>query len=194
MSETKTKLSPAPSPKERRRARGPKILLRDTGTEARRVAVAVLEVLAGARSPTEAAEALGVSAPRYYALESRALSGLVAGCRRRSRGPQRSAERECARLRREVERLGRECTRLQALVRLSQRTVGIARVAETPKKGPEGKRRRKRATVRALRALESLREANEEKTLATAGPPGDDRGVMSARPGGGVEPEVPKGP
>ena len=34
--------------------------------EAKRVAAAILEVLAGARTPTEAAQALGLSLPRYY--------------------------------------------------------------------------------------------------------------------------------
>jgi hypothetical protein len=49
-----------------------------TNAGVKRQAAAILEVLAGARTPTEAATALAVSLPRYYQLESRALEGLVA--------------------------------------------------------------------------------------------------------------------
>src|SRR4051794_22583 len=59
--------------------------------EARRVAAAILEVLAGVQTPGEAATGLGISLPRYYQLEMRAVAGLVVACedrrRRRGRGP-----------------------------------------------------------------------------------------------------------
>jgi len=44
---------------------------------------------AGARTPTEAAQALGLSLPRYYLLEERALQGMLVACEPRSmsRGP-----------------------------------------------------------------------------------------------------------
>src|SRR5260370_37614406 len=48
--------------------------------QAKQRAAAILEVLAGARSPTDAAVALGVSLPRYYLLEEKALAGLLAAC------------------------------------------------------------------------------------------------------------------
>jgi len=67
--------------------------------EARRLAAAVLEVLAGGRTPTEAAEVLGVSPPRYYALEQRALKGLVSACRKRPRGRVKTSEWEIEKLR-----------------------------------------------------------------------------------------------
>lgn len=195
MTETsKTPSTPQEAKRPRRRARGPKIALEDIDAEARKVAVAILEVLAGVRSPTEAAESLGVSATRYYALESRALSGLISACRRRPRGPGRNAERECARLRRELERVGRECARLQALVRLSQRTVGIARVSEKPKKSGPKKRRRRRPTARALRAVESLRPRGDEKTLAEGTGRGDDLLERSPPSGRGVSPAAHEGP
>ena len=49
-----------------------------TPSEAQRLAAAILEVLAGVRSPPAASELLGISLPRYYQLEARALEGLVA--------------------------------------------------------------------------------------------------------------------
>ena len=52
--------------------------------EAQRFAAAILEVLAGVRTPTDAAAALGISVPRYYLWEQRALGR--AGSRLSSRG------------------------------------------------------------------------------------------------------------
>jgi hypothetical protein len=125
--------------------------------EARRVAAVVLEVLGGSRTPTDAAAALSVSLPRYYALETRALEGLLEACERRSRGPRRSAEREIGRLRREVARLERESARSQALFRVAHRALGL-RPPERP--GPsKGKRRRRQPVVRALRAAALIRPA-----------------------------------
>ena len=43
---------------------------KDRGVEAKRMATAILEVLAGARAPTEAATALSLSVPRYYQVEA----------------------------------------------------------------------------------------------------------------------------
>src|SRR5262249_32609299 len=96
-----------------------------TSPEAKRVAAAVLEVLAGTRGPAEAAAALGISLPRYSQLERRALAGLVAACEPR-RGGRRRGGNELAALRQECERLQRECARQQALVRAAQRSVGLA--------------------------------------------------------------------
>ena len=48
-------------------------------SEANRFAVVILEVLAGGRSPGEAAKVLGVTPPRYYQLETRALEGHGGG-------------------------------------------------------------------------------------------------------------------
>lgn len=127
------------------------------------MAAAILEVLAGVRTPTEAAGALGVSLPRYYALETRALGGLLKACERRPRGPRRNEERQCAKLRREVERLEREAARAQALLRAAQRAVGL-RSVESPKAKAEAsgkKRRKRRATARALRAVAILRTPAE---------------------------------
>jgi hypothetical protein len=132
------------------------------GAEARRLAAAILEVLAGARTPLQAAQALGLSLPRYYLLESRAVHAIVLACEPRSPGRGVSPESALAALRRECEQLRREVARQQALVRAGQRTIGLA--APAPR-GPErnGKKRRaRRPTVRALRAVARLTEDQPE--------------------------------
>jgi hypothetical protein len=129
---------------------------------ARRAAAAVLEVLAGARTPTEAAEALGVSANRYYQLEARALRGLVEACEPRPRGPGVAPEKELAKLHRETDRLRVEAARYQALARASQKTVGLQPPKPSrPQKGG-GKKRGRKPSVRALKVA---------RALATEAPP-----------------------
>src|ERR1700674_5367269 len=86
---------------------------RDHTPDARRLAAAVLEVLAGERTPTEAAQAIGVSVPRYYQIESRALRGLLDACQPKPRGPGRSIDKELTRVLHESQRLQRELTRQQ---------------------------------------------------------------------------------
>jgi hypothetical protein len=132
----------------------------DASVEARRLAAAILEVLAGLQTPSAAAMGLGLSLCRYYQLEGRALAGLVAACE--SRRPGRQAGSELARLRQECERLRRDCARQQALVRAARRTVGLAEPppAPTPPAGTRPRRRR-RPTVRALKVVAQLRTAPE---------------------------------
>ena len=123
---------------------------------ARQQAAAILEVLAGVRTPTQAAEALGVSLPRFYVLETRAVQGILLACEPRRLGRQATAESTLATLQRECEQLRRECTRQQALVRAAQRTIGLTAAASRPEKN--GKHRRKRRpTARALRAVAWLK-------------------------------------
>jgi hypothetical protein len=124
------------------------------GREARQRAAVILDVLAGSRTPQQGADALSLSLPRYYQLEARALGGLVAACESRPRGRQVEATAELARANKEVDRLKRELSRYQALVRLTQRTVGVT--APAPEKPGTRKRHRKPA-VRALRRAEALR-------------------------------------
>jgi hypothetical protein len=126
-------------------------------TEAKRLAAAILEVLAGTRTPTEAAQIVGISLPRYYVLENRAVQSILVACERRSTGRVRTAESALAALQRECEQLRRECARLQTLLRAAQRTIGLA--APTPQPEKNGKKRRKRRpTARALRAVARLQE------------------------------------
>ena len=132
--------------------------------QARRQAAAILEVLAGVRRPGEAAQVLGTSLPRYYQLEQRALAGLVSACEPAPRGPRHDHARQLAKLEREKQRLQRECDRQQALVRVTQRSLGLTSPAAKPSgkipaaaDGATGKRRRnRRPAVRALRAARAL--------------------------------------
>jgi hypothetical protein len=137
-----------------RRSPGGATLGQEVSRETRRQAAAILEVLAGVRTPTEAAEALGMSLPRYYQVESRALRGLVAACAPRPKGRQPSEARAVASQKREIERWRREAGRQQALARAAQRAVGLAPPA--PAKAT-GKRIRRRRVARALHVAAALR-------------------------------------
>lgn len=150
----------------------------DTSREARRLAAAVLEVLAGARTPTEAATALSVSLPRYYQVESRALQGLLTACEAKPKGRTRSPEREATTLRQQNERLQREVTRQQALVRAAQRTMGLP--PPLPPAAKSGKKIRKRRVARALSVAKRLQDDQPPSTTpqGESSNPGDsDIGV-----------------
>src|SRR5262245_51096297 len=134
----------------------------EASREAKRLAAMLLDVLAGVRTPPQAAEALGVSLPRYYQLEDRALNGLVAACESRPRGRQADGEAHVRLLEKEVERLRRELARYQSLVRLTQRTVGVSPPPVTAKESG-GKRRKRRPSVRAMRRAERLRVEVQEQ-------------------------------
>jgi len=134
----------------------------DASKEAKRLAAMLLDVLAGSRTPPQAAETLGVSLPRYYQLEDRGLNGLLLACETRPRGRQaNNSEMQLHMLTKENERLQRELARYQTLVRLTQRSVGVPPPA--PMKAT-GKRRKRKPTVRALRRAERLREESEGET------------------------------
>jgi hypothetical protein len=140
----------------------------DVSADGKRRTAVLLEVLAGVRTPQQAAEALGLSLPGFYQLEERALAQLQVGCDVRPRGRQVTDESKVATLTREVERLKQEVGRYQTLVRLTQRTVGVP-APVTPAK-TAGKRRKRKPMVRAMRRAERLRaEANEEAGTASPG-------------------------
>jgi hypothetical protein len=146
---------------------------KDAGHEAQRLAAAILEVLAGVRTPSQAAEALGVSQARYFQVEARAMQALVAACEPRPRGPGRSADKELAALQRQHERLQRELSRQQALVRLAQRTIGLAppkAAANKPAGKDQSQKRRRRPVVRALRAAAALQRHSQEARGQEASP------------------------
>lgn len=143
--------------------------------EARKLAAAILEVLAGTQTPGEAARSVGLSLARYYQVELRAVAGLVAACEGRRRGRGRASGTDLAQLRQECDRLRRECARQQALVRATRRTVGLTPTA--PVAVGEGSRKRKRRpTARALKMAALLKPA-EAETISPPGPaeakPGD---------------------
>jgi hypothetical protein len=145
------------------------------GSEARRLAAVILEVLAGVQTPTSAALALGIRLPRYYFLEQRALAGLVAACEPRPKGRAVGSDRQIARLERVLAVCRRELGRQQALARAAQRVLGL-KVAPVPavtagKPGAPGKgqpakagtggnagkkSRQRKPVVRALRAARVL--------------------------------------
>jgi hypothetical protein len=123
---------------------------------AKRHAAAILEVLAGLRSPTDASQALGISAMRYYVLERRAMEGMVQALQPRPKGKRKGPEGTLNELRREKIRLEREVGRLQALVRAAQRTMKLPPLASQEKK-KEGGRRARRPQVRAEKTIALLR-------------------------------------
>lgn len=148
---------PKPEAKARKPqlTKGPKIA--SGSAEQRRTAAAILEVLGGARTPPQAAQALGMSLMKYYLLEKRALSKVVEACGPQLRGPRTSPEKQIATLQRQVDRLSQEAERFRALARVAARSVGLAPPAVT-----SGKKRRRAPVVRALRAAHLLRSAPDE--------------------------------
>jgi hypothetical protein len=135
--------------------------------DAKQRAAAILDVLAGGRTPTQAAQALGVSLGRYYLLEDKALAAVVAACEPQPRGPSPDGARRVASLQRECERWQRECARQQALVRAAQRSIGLA-APPPPVAKDKGKKRRRRPVVRALAAAQRLREEPPAAVVSTA--------------------------
>lgn len=164
---------------------------RDSAEAGRRGAV-ILEVLAGVRGATAAAEALGISVNHYYQLERKAVQGLVRACEpqpkgRTARTP--SLEQQLVSVRRELEEARREVLRQSALVRATQRAMGLPETGIGPQeassasareavkkrsaaaaKGSSGAssrggrtRRTRRPTVRALRAVNRLRGTSPGK-------------------------------
>jgi hypothetical protein len=163
--------APAPA-KNGRPARGGagqklRAALGQRSRDAKQRAAAILEVLAGARTPTQAAEALGVSLARYYLLEDQALAALVTACEPQPRGRSSDSGHRFASLQRECERWQRECVRQQTLVRAAQRSIGLPPpLVPTPK--DKGKKRRRRPVVRALAAAQRLRQEPAAAVVSTA--------------------------
>lgn len=121
---------------------------------AKKMAAIILEVLSGLRSPTEGSEALGISAMRYYVMERRALEGMVLALEPRPKGKRQRPEERLNRLEREKRRVERELGRMQALVRASQRTMGLPPPPSREKK--KGQPKRRRPSVRALKVVTLL--------------------------------------
>ena len=165
-----------------------------TPSEAQRLAATILEVLAGMRSPPEASQALAISLPRYYQLEARALAGLVAALAPRAMGKQPSLENRVTLLEKQLAAAHRQCARQEALVRVTQRTLGLAIGAPAkspaPQRDPLGRKKR-RPVVRALKASRALQaQAEAHDAAASAGqvdpaslqPTAPDRGAEEVRP------------
>ena len=159
--------TPEQSPTKQTRKKGPAINRQGTPC-AKRIAAAILEVLGGIRLPSDAAHALGLSLPRYYQLETRALNGLLQACEPRAKGRVRSVASELAAAQKQIATLKRDCSRQQALVRLTQRTVGLG-APQPPKPGPKGLRKRRTPTVRALKVVALLNSGPSGETDAHSG-------------------------
>ena len=128
------------------------------GSEARRRAAVILEVLAGVHTPTTAAQALGIGAQRYYLLEQQALEGLVQACQPRPHGRTVTSDRQIARLERELAVCRRELGRQQALARRRALRVGAesghgssghCREVRCARERPAGQRRSRKETPEA---------------------------------------------
>jgi hypothetical protein len=143
-------------------------------TEAQRRAAVILEVLAGIRTAQEAARLLKISPNSYYIAERKALSGLVAACEPVPRcGPTPDLERQVHQLERALAHCQRECQRQAALVRATQRAVGLPATpvpeaagtnGSKPKRSRKGKAdrsklRSKRHVPRGIRASRALHKA-----------------------------------
>lgn len=142
-----------------------------TLSEAQALAAAILECLAGVRSPPAAAELLSISLPRYYQLEARALAGLVESLGPRPRGKQPSLELRVKQLEKELEAAHRACARQEALVRVTQRSLGLVNLAKPKPPAPstDGKKRKLRKPVaRALKAAQTLRAQASAETGNTS--------------------------
>ena len=147
-----------------KRTRNSVPLVPEASKDAKRLAAVILEVWAGLRTPQQAAEALSVSLPRYYQIEANGLQGLVAGCAPKPKGRQANPAHEAMALRRDNERLRRELGRQQALVRLTQRGLGVAPPSAKP---ATQKGRRRKPVVRALTLAARLQpEVTEPASLS----------------------------
>jgi hypothetical protein len=155
-----------------RRARNQMPLAAENSKEAKRWAVAILEVLGGVLTPQQASTSLGMSLPRYYQMEARALQALLGACETKPRGRQPDPRKEITQLQRENERLQRELNRQQSLVRMA-RSIGLPPVPPTPPNKANGKKSRKRKPVRRALTLAArlAREAATETPGDTSSSP-----------------------
>lgn len=185
--ETATKTRPAKQRNAKKNHPAKKLPLasslgRGFTSQASQRAAAILEVLAGERTPQQAAAALSMSLPNFYIVERKALNGLVKACEPQPKGPPAPGpERKLEALASELARCKRECQRHEALVRATQRAVGLpAQPAPVQKDKPgekkSGIRRRRRPVVRALRHARTLRQNSSSlesgsplEPLATSG-------------------------
>jgi hypothetical protein len=164
-------------------------VVRQATSDARRRAAAVLEVLAGVRTPADAAAAVGVTLPRYYLIEQRAIGALVASCEPAPRGPQLSDQRRIAALEREIVRLKRESGRHQALARAAQRTLGLPPLIPPKQAGKSSEkavlsgksRRKRRPTVRALRLAKELAKEASDNSSGVSPPAGVEQPVPAGK-------------
>lgn len=158
-----------------------KLGLAQVTPESRRYAACVLEVLAGLRSPEQAAEALSMSLPTYYNLETRALRGLIHGCTPTPPGRTLMLLKQVRSLELKSAALEKQVGRYQALLRNAQRSAGLL-PPPAPAPGKTPGRRKHRPVVRALRAIEVLQRGpaagcEEPVESSASSPPGSPPAV-----------------
>jgi hypothetical protein len=157
--------------------------------QAKTTAAVVLEGLSGLRSAPEAARALGVTVARYYTLEAQAVAGLLSACEPAPPGPAPGLanERTLERLRQDHRRQDQELSRLRAVLRTTQRSLGIQPAATTPPapgstSGKAGKSRRaRRPVVRAMTVVRRLMAAGSAAP-APASPAEGAAAAVSTKP------------
>ena len=153
-----TPIAKTPKPKRTKLLEG-ELALTQVSAESRKQAACVLEVLAGLRTPEQAALALGLTLQTYYNVETRALRGLIHGCTPTPPGRTMGLLKQVRGLETRCAGLQRQLGRYQALLRNAQRSVGLMAVAQPPGKTLKGKtagKRKRRPVVRALRSIELL--------------------------------------
>jgi hypothetical protein len=151
----------------------------EASADAKRYAQAVLEVLAGIRGPSDAAEALSTSLPNYYKLETKALEGLVSALEPRERGRKGLSDEDRIRtIEKERDALRREVERMRSLVRLAQRTVGMPQSTQAGE-NKDKKGRKSRRTNRAKRILARL-GGDKRAEIPEADPASPGDGVRQA--------------
>jgi hypothetical protein len=137
--------------------------------QGRKQAAAVLEVLTGLRTPQQAAQALNLSLPTYFKLETRALRGLVFACCALPPGRQPTLAPQLRQAQAKVSDLQRQLVRYQALLRTARHSMGLAHAVE-PKPAAGAKRKVKKPSVRALRVVKALSQAPAVSTPAAEPP------------------------
>lgn len=162
--------------------RKPRAIGEGATQEARRQAVAILEVLAGIRGAPDAARSLDLHLARYYQIETRAINALVDACEPRSIGrpaAQPDATPESPRESLKLRYLSRELLRYQSLVRVMAKGVGVAppgesatankATSDTNAKTRRGRKagNRVEAVVRKLRPAPSTTTAPPATTKTT---------------------------
>ena len=108
-----------------------------------------------------------MSLPRCYHFEANGLQGLVAGCTPEPKGRLVNPAHAATALRRDNQRLQRELGRQQALLRLTQRGLGVT----PPTKPVTKKGRRRKPVVRALTLAARLQPETAEPAHAIPSPP-----------------------
>jgi hypothetical protein len=168
------------SPAKPRRPRT-KLLERDLDLEqvspqARRQAACILEVLAGLRTPEQAAQTLAVSLQTYYHVEARAMRGLIHGCTRTPPGRTMLLLKQVRGLELRCATLENQLGRYQALLRNAQRGLlpppppTTTKTDAQAKTNGEGRRRKHRPVVRALRTIGLLQREQPEHQHQAATP------------------------